>query len=674
MATTSLWHIKGRLKDLIDYVENPEKTAAKAPELQDLYNVFTYVQRPEATQEGEYVTAINCLKETALRQMILTKKRYGKTDGYIAWHGYQSFKPEEVTPQLAHEIGVKLAKELWGDRFEIIVTTHLDKEHLHCHFCFNSVSFRDGGKYNYQQTILEKYAQENGFKNTRVFIDDGWSGTNFARPAFTEIMELAEKGLIGTLIVKDHSRLGRNRLIVGQLLEEGFDSLGVRYIAIMDNIDTAKGISDLVPIQDLFNEWHAKNTSQKVRNVFKSKGMSGAPLTTNPPFGYLKDPESKNGWIIDEAAAKTVRQIFAWCVDGLGPTQIAKRLKAAKVPTPTEHWSNIGRNCSKPPAVPYNWCSATVADILGKQEYCGDTVNFRSTTKSFKNKKKIDRPPEKWQIFKDTHPAIIDRETFALVQELRKHRRRPTKSGIVSPFSGLLYCADCGEKLYYSVTGSYKREQAYFFCSSYRKNSEVCSAHYIREKVVEQIVLESMQRILLNVQAFEKEFARKQMDCYTEDKKKLLAAKRRELGKVKKRIAEIDTLIQKIYEDNASGKLSDERYATLSLSYEEEQKTLKAAVPEMQVYLETETDKTESLQRFIQKVKQITELKALTPELIHEFVDKIVVYAPRYLDGKRVQLLDIYYSGVGILHELNPEEMEEAFQQHLAQRNKEKTA
>lgn len=530
------------------------------------------------------------------------------------------------------------------------------------------------GSIKNQQAILEKYAQENSFKNTRVFIDDGWSGTNFARPAFTEIMELAEKGLIGTLIVKDHSRLGRNRLIVGQLLEEGFDSLGVRYIAIMDNIDTAKGISDLVPMQDLFNEWHAKNTSQKVRNVFKSKGMSGAPLTTNPPFGYLKDPESKNGWIIDEAAAKTVRQIFAWCVDGLGPTQIAKRLKTAKVPTPTEHWSNIGRNCSKPPAIPYNWCSATVADILSKQEYCGDTVNFRSTTKSFKNKKKIERPSEEWQIFKDTHPAIIDRETFALVQELRKHRRRPTKSGIVSPFSGLLYCADCGEKLYYSITNNYKREQAYFFCSSYRKNSEVCSAHYIRERVVEQIVLESMQRILLNVQVFEKEFARKQMNCYTEDKKKQLAAKRRELSKAKKRIAEIDALIQKVYEDNASGKLSDERYATLSLSYEEEQKTLKAAVPEMQAFLENETDKTESLQRFIQKVKQITELKVLTPELIHEFVDKIVVYAPRYLDGKRVQLLDIYYSGVGVLHELTPEEMEEAFQQHLTERNKEKTA
>ena len=653
MAVTKIKPIKSTLSKALDYIQNPDKTDGKM-----------------------LVSSFGCSYETADIEFGFTLAQAIEKGNNLAHHLIQSFEPGEVDYEKAHEIGKQLADAVTKGQHEYVLTTHIDKGHIHNHIIFCAVNFVDYHKYNsnkrsYYNTCLSVA------RKTLIFLyfqKYRYLTLSFARPAFKEIMELAEKGLIGTLIVKDHSRLGRNRLIVGQLLEEGFDSLGVRYIAIMDNIDTAKGISDLVPMQDLFNEWHAKNTSQKVRNVFKSKGMSGAPLTTNPPFGYLKDPESKNGWIIDEAAAKTVRQIFSWCVDGLGPTQIAKRLKAAKVPTPTEHWSNIGRNCSKPPAVPYNWCSATVADILGKQEYCGDTVNFRSTTKSFKNKKKIERPPEEWQIFKDTHPAIVDRETFALVQELRKHRRRPSKSGIVSMFSGLLYCADCGEKLYYSVTGSYKREQAYFFCSSYRKNSEVCSAHYIREKVVEQIVLESMQRILLNVQAFEKEFARKQMDCYTEDKKKQLAAKRRELGKAKKRIAEIDTLIQKIYEDNANGKLSDERYATLSLSYEEEQKTLKAAVLEMQAYLETETDKTESLQRFIQKVKQITELKALTPELIHEFVDRIVVYAPRYLDGKRVQLLDIYYSGVGILHELTPEEMEEAFQQHLTERNKEKTA
>ena len=389
-------------------------------------------------------------------------------------------------------------------------------------------------------------------------------------------MELAEQGLIANLIVKDHSRLGRNRLIVGQLLEEEFDRLGIRYIAIMDNIDTAKGLSDIVPMQDLFNEWHAKNTSQKVRNVFKNKGMAGIPLTTNPPFGYMKNPEN----------------------------------------------------------------------------------------------------PKEWQIFPNTHPAIIDRETFELVQELRQHRRRPTKSGVVSMFSGLLYCADCGEKLYYSVTNNYKREQAYFFCSSYRKNSEVCSAHYIREKVVEENVLENMRRVFRYVQAYEKEFAKQQMKCYGEEKQKELSEKRRELTKAEKRIKDIDLLIQKIYEDNATGKLSDERFATMSMAYEEEQKNLKEAIPDMQAYLETETDKSEGLQRFIDKVKQITQPTKLTPELVHEFIEKIVIHERRYLDGKRYQLMDIYYNGVGVIRGLTPEEMEEAFQEHLAKRkiNKAKTA
>lgn len=544
---------------------------------------------------------------------------------------------------------------------------------LYCRLSRDDEQDGISGSIKNQQAILEKYAKDNGFKNTRVFVDDGWSGTNFARPAFNEIMELANQGKIGTLIVKDHSRLGRNRLIVGQLLEEGFDELGIRYIAIMDNIDTANGLSDLVPMQDLFNEWHAKNTSQKVRNVFKNKGMSGVPLTTNPPFGYEKNPNAKNEWIIDEDAAKTVKRIFDLCVKGYGPSQIAKKLKADKVLTPTEYWISIGSKCSKPPTVPYGWCSDTVASILSKQEYCGDTINFRTTTKSFKNKKKIERLQSEWQIFKNTHPAIIEREVFDLVQELRKYRRRPTRSGIVSPFSGLLYCADCGEKLYYSVTNNYKREQAYFFCSSYRKNSDVCSAHYIREKVVERLVLESMQRILLNVQAFEKEFARKQMDCYQDDKKRELVAKRKELSKFKQRTSEIDNLIQRLYEDNVSGKISDERYATLSISYEEEQKQIKAEIPKLKSYLSFEIDKSENLQKFINKVKQITELKELTPELIHEFIDKIVVYAPRYLNSKRVQVIDIYYNGVGILRELTPEEMENAFQQHLSKR-KQKTA
>ena len=539
---------------------------------------------------------------------------------------------------------------------------------LYCRLSRDDENEGISGSIKNQTEILQQYAAENGFKNTRLFIDDGFSGTNFDRPAFNEIMKLGEEGKIGTLIVKDHSRLGRNRLVVGALMEEEFDRMGIRYIAIMDNIDTKNGISDLVPMQDLFNEWHAKNTSDKVRRVFQSKGKSGKPLTTNPPFGYMKNSDNKDEWIIDEPAAKIVRRIFKMCVSGLGPSQIAKQLKADKVMTPTEYWISIGRNCGKPPSVPYHWCPATVADILGKQEYCGDTVNFRSQRKSFKNKKKVELPPEQWLVFENTHPAIIDRETFELVRELRKNKRKPTRTGIVSMFSGLVYCADCGEKLYYSATNNYKENQAYFFCSSYRKNSDVCSAHYIREKVIYSLVLENMQRVFLNVQAYEKEFARKQMNCYTEEKRKELAAKRWELNKIKKRVSEIDDLILKIYEDNVSHKISDERFEMFSKRYEAEQHELKSKIPKLEAYLSAETDKTESLQNFITRVKQITSPKALTPELVNELIDKIVVSAPRYLDGKRYQLIDIHYKGVGIINIQTPEEFEKGFQAKMKQR------
>ena len=526
---------------------------------------------------------------------------------------------------------------------------------------------KDGisGSIQNQRAILEKYAKDNKLPNPRFFYDDGFSGVLFNRPAFMEIMELAEQGLVANLVVKDHSRLGRNRLIVGQLLEEDFIRLNVRYIAIMDNIDTKNGISDLVPMQDLFNEWHAKNTSDKVRKVMQSKGMSGKHLTTNPPFGYMKSPDDKEQWIIDEPAAEVVKRIFDLCISGLGPTQIAKKLKAEKVMTPTEYWNSIGRKCSNPPAVPFGWVADTVSNILDKQEYCGDTVNFRTTSKSFKLKKRLERPQDEWQIFENTHPAIVDRETFALVQELRKHRRRPTKSGIVSMFSGLLYCADCGEKLYYSVTNNYKREQAYFFCSSYRKNSDICSAHYIREKVIEKLVLESMQRVLWYVQSYEKLFAQKQLENFGEQKKKELTEKRRELDKAKRRIREIDTVIQKLYEDNATGKVNDDRFATMSMSLETEQEELKTKVPQLETELENAQIATEGLQRFIEKAKKVTQLTELTPELVHEFIQKIVVGKPEYKDGKRYQSVEIHYNGVGIIREPSPEEMEEYFQEHL---------
>ena len=530
------------------------------------------------------------------------------------------------------------------------------------------------GSIQNQKAILEKFASDNHLPNPRFFFDDGYSGVSFTRPAFMEIMELAEQGLVANLVVKDHSRLGRNRLVVGQLLEEDFVRLNVRYIAIMDNIDTANGVSDIVPMQDLFNEWHAKNTSDKVRRVMQSRGNAGIPLTTNVPYGYKKDPVDKNRWIVDKPAAAVVQRIFQMSVSGLGPTQIAKKLRSEGVLTPSEYQRGNGVNCpTKLPEYPHKWCSHTVAEILDRQEYVGDTVNFRTYRQSFKLKKQLDRPQEEWKVFPNTHPAIINRETFALVQNLRQHRRRPTRTGAVSMFSGLLYCADCGSKLGYSATNNYKREQAYFFCSGYRKNTDLCSAHYIREKVVAQLVLEGLQRLLWYVQVYEERFAQEQMERFGLQEKRELTAKRRELDKAKQRVSEIDQLIQKSYEDMSKGLLSEERFATLSLSLEAEQKQLKMAIPAMEASLDATTDKAADLQRFIERARQVTRLTELTPEIVHEFIEKIVVSKPDKVDGERHQRVDIQYNTIGLWCAPSPEEMEKLFQEHLAGQHK-KTA
>ena len=538
---------------------------------------------------------------------------------------------------------------------------------------------KDGisGSIQNQKAILEKYASDNRLPNPKFFFDDGYSGVSFTRPAFMEIMELAEQGLVANLVVKDHSRLGRNRLVVGQLLEEDFVRLNIRYIAIMDNIDTANGVSDIVPMQDLFNEWHAKNTSDKVCRVMQSRGNAGIPLTTSAPYGYKKTPEDKNRWIVDEPAAKVVRQIFQLSVSGLGPTQIAKKLRSEGVMTPSEYFQSVGVNYpTRLSAYPCHWSASTVASILDRQEYTGDTVNFRTYRQSFKLKKQMDRPQEEWKVFPNTHPAIIDRETFALVQDLRQHRRRPNRTGILSMFSGLLYCADCSQKLYFGSSRSGKREQAYFFCSSYRKNSNVCSAHYIREQAVEQLILEGLQRLLWYIQVYEKRFAQEQMERFGLQEKKALTAKRRELDKSKGRVVEIDQLIQKSYEDMTKGLLSEERFATLTVSLETEQKQLKAAIPEMEASLDATVDKAVDLQHFIEQTRQVTRLTELTPEIVHEFIDKIMVSQPVKVEGKRHQTVDIYYKTIGLWSVPAPEVLEQEYLAYYkaAQKRKKKTA
>jgi hypothetical protein len=304
----------------------------------------------------------------------------------------------------------------------------------------------------------------------------------------------------------------------------------------------------------LFNEWHAKNTSQKVRNVFRNKGMSGKPVTTNPPYGYMKSPEDGDKWIIDEEAAEIVKRIFKLCIEGYGPTQIAKLLREKKIMTPVEYWATHDRIGGQFPSKPYNWCATSVGKILERQEYIGDTVNFRTKRKSFKNKKLVVNPKDEWVIFKNTHPAIISEEEFLLVQKLRKNKRRPNRKGAISMFSGLMYCSDCGAKLYY--VANRKHETPSFVCSSFRKDTSDCSMHFIREKVIYQAVLQDIQKVFQYITDYEEDFARGVLSEQRYQKKKELASKQKELQKRKSRIEEIDMLIQKLYEDNATDKLT----------------------------------------------------------------------------------------------------------------------
>lgn len=538
---------------------------------------------------------------------------------------------------------------------------------LYCRLSRDDEQLGESNSIKNQKSILSKYAKDNHFINTKFFVDDGYSGTSFTRPAFMEMMELAESGKVGTIIVKDHSRLGRNRLIIGQLLEEDFVRLNIRYIAIMDNIDTDKGLNDFLPIQDWFNEMHAKNTSQKVRTVFKNKGNSGIPLTANVPYGYKKDPLDKDKWIIDEPAAEIVRRIYNLCIQGYGTHQICNILKQEKVPTPKEYKAIHGLCNYHISEVKCCWQDRSIYDILFRQEYIGDTVNFKGTTKSFKDKSKIYFPKEQWKIFKNTHEPIIDEETWNTVQRIRENRQRPTKIGKINVFSGHLFCKDCGSKLYYCTSRSYTENRHFYRCSKYKNtSSKSCTSHTIKEHILKELVLENIKQVLSYIRSYEDLFIKQKLETSIEEQKKIDSINKKLLSQYEKRIKEIDNLIQHIYEDNISGKITDERFTTLSLNYEKEQKELKNKVKELANKLDTTKQQELDLTSFISKVKQYTEISELTPEIINELIDKIYVYQSEKVNGKPTQQIDIYYNGVGIINiPLNEYELENAFQESI---------
>ena len=501
-----------------------------------------------------------------------------------------------------------------------------------------------------QKLILSKYAQDNKFQNIQFFVDDGYSGTTFTRPAFMEMMELAESGKIGTIIVKDHSRLGRNRLVVGQLLEEDFVRLNIRYIAIMDNIDSSKGLNDFLPIQDWFNEMHAKNTSQKVRAVLKNKGESGISLANNVPYGYKKDENDKTKWIIDEQSAEIVKEIFNLFIQGHGTCEIARILKEKEILTPAEYSASIGiKLSSKPQELEHQWNAVTVAGILDRQEYIGDTVNFKSTTRSYKDKTRVYLPKEDRKIFKNTHEPIIDEHTWNIVKQLRGNRKKYAKSGKKSIFSGLLFCYDCGKKLYFKSPVSDKKAKEHYRCSSYKSSRASCTSHYITDDALQSLVLENIQKVISYMKSYEDLFIKEQLAKSTQDEIKQLSKNKKELEKAKKRIIEIDNLFKHIYEDNVSGKLTDDRFRNLSFNYDKEQQELKIKIEQLSNEIENKEKKDTDITQFISNVKKYTEIDKLTPEILNELIEKITIHQTQKINGKKVQEIDIYYRGVGII-------------------------
>lgn len=510
----------------------------------------------------------------------------------------------------------------------------------------------DSNSITNQKKILEKYALDNGFRNLKFYVDDGISGTTFDRPAFNEMIADVESGAVKTVIIKDMSRLGRDYLKVGYYTEIMFPDMGVRFIAINNGIDSEnQQDSDFTPFLNIINEWYAKDTSKKIRAVVKAKGERGERLTTNTPYGYMKDPENPKNWIIDIDAAEVVRHIFQLCIDGLGPERIAKQLQRERVLTPAAYAISKGRSTpAKSPKDPCYWSPAAVSNALSRMEYIGHTVNFRYTTKSYKSKKTIKIPPEDWHIFKNTHDAIIDEDTFEIVQKLRENKRRVTRQEELPLFSGLLVCADCGEKLYFCRGKGLDKSKENYICSSYRRRTTDCTAHYIRTMVIEKLVLENLQKVVEVVQTQEQDFTQMLMNSTLQEQRQDAKNKRNQLETMKRRAGELDSLFKRLYEDNVCGKLSDERFTKLSGEYETEQNALVSNIATLEKELSANEERITNVDRFVKIAKRHSEITKLTPNLVREMIEKIVIHAPDKSSGKRIQNVEIHYSfGVGMI-------------------------
>ena len=502
-----------------------------------------------------------------------------------------------------------------------------------------------------QKRILETYAKQNGFSNLRWYTDDGYSGANFQRPGFQAMLADIEAGKVGTVIVKDMSRLGRNYLQVGMYTEMIFPQKGVRFIAINDGVDSAQGENDFAPLRNIFNEWLVRDTSKKIKAVKRSKGMSGKPITSKPVYGYLMD-EDEN-FIIDEEAAPVVRQIYSLCLAGNGPTKIARMLTEQQIPTPgTLEYRRTGSTRRYHPGYECKWATNTVVHLLENREYTGCLVNFKTEKPSYKLKHSIENPPEKQAVFENHHEPIIDRETWERVQELRKQRKRPNRYDEVGLFSGILFCADCGSVMYQQRYQTDKRKQDCYICGSYKKRTADCTAHFIRTDLLTAGVLSNLRKVTSYAAKHEARFMKLLIEQNEDGDRRRNAAKKKELEAAEKRIAELSAIFKRLYEDSVTGRISDERFTELSADYEAEQKELKERAARLREELSKAQEATANAEKFMNVVRRHTTIEELAPTLLREFVEKIVVHESVALDGKRRgklrrQEIEIYYSFVG---------------------------
>ena len=497
-----------------------------------------------------------------------------------------------------------------------------------------------------QKKILLKYATDNHFSNPTFFIDDGVSGVTFDRPGWNEMIRLAEAGKVQTVIVKDMSRMGRDYLKVGYYTESFFAERDIRYIAINDGVDSDKGNNDFTPFRNLFNDFYARDTSKKIRAVMRAKGNAGEHLCTNPPYGYMKDPADKKKWIVDEEAAEIVKRIFDLCIAGKGPMQIAKLLTAEHILTVKAHYA---QRAGKPlPEKPYHWDPKSVAGILERPEYTGCTVNFKTYSKSHKLKKRLYNVPENQRIFPNTQPAIIDEQVFVRVQELRENKRRPAKQAERQGlFSGLLYCADCGSKLHFATGKNMTPQQDCYRCSRYKSNTGDCTMHFIREETLKLFVLQRIFDVTAlffdDAMAFE-EAAKKQ---HFQEAEKEAQKRKREIAQAEKRIAELDRIFKRIYEDDISGTISHERFLKLSTDYEAEQRELTEQVKTWREVVEIFEQDRSDFDSFAAIVRKYVGIRELTPTIVNEFVKKIIVHAPDKSSGHRRQKIELVWNFIG---------------------------